>query len=60
MPISEYALDFLCKEHRRAILSLGHAMSKPNVKQEELDNLQRKIDMLDWLYQLANTQEVCV
>ena len=47
--IRENALSFLCRELRAAKIALGHAESKPNVRHEELDNLQNRIDAIDWM-----------
>ena len=49
----EEALRMLYKQLRQAKTALGHAESKPNVKQEELDNLERKIAVLDWMIPLV-------
>ena len=53
MPKREDALRFLYKQLKDAKIALGRAEDRPNVKQEELDNLQRKIDVIDWLIPLA-------
>ena len=45
----EDALRFLYKQLREAKIALGRAEYKPGVKPEELENLQKKIDMLDWI-----------
>ena len=47
------ALNFLYKTLRDARIALGHAERRPGVKQEELDNLQRKIDVIDWIIPLV-------
>lgn len=49
----EEALRLLYKQLREAKIALGYAESKPNVKREELDNLQRKITVLDWMIPLV-------
>lgn len=49
----EEALRILYKQLREAKLALGHAENKPGVKQEELDNLQRKIAVIDWMIPLV-------
>ena len=51
----EEALRILYKQLREAKISLGYAESKTGVKQEELDNLQRKIVVLDWMIPLVLT-----
>lgn len=47
--IRENALSFLYRELRAAKIALGHAESKPNVSREELENLQKRIDAIDWM-----------
>jgi hypothetical protein len=49
----EEALRFLYKQLREAKIALGRAENRPGVKQEELDNLERKIAVIDWLIPLA-------
>lgn len=49
----EDALRFLYKQLREAKMSYGRAEGRPGVKQEELDNLQRKIDVVDWVIPLV-------
>ena len=49
----EGALRMLYKQLREAKIALGYAEGKPNVKQEELDNLERKIAVLDWMIPLV-------
>lgn len=51
--IREDALRFLYKHLREAKISLGRAENRPGVKREEMENLQRKIDMLDWIIPLV-------
>ena len=51
--IREDALRFLYKHLREAKISLGNAENRPGVKRDELENLQRKIDMLDWMIPLV-------
>lgn len=52
------ALEWLYRELRKAKIALGHAESRPGVTREELDNLQRKIDVLDYLTTLVNKEPV--
>ena len=59
----EASLRFLYKQLKDAKLALGNAENRPGVKQEELNNLQRKIEMLDWMIPLvikAEEEKVCV
>lgn len=53
MPKREDAMRFLYKQLREAKIAYGRAEGRPGVKQEELDNLQRKIAMLDWVIPLV-------
>lgn len=48
MTRQEKALSFLYGELRRAKIALGRAEGKPNSK-EERENLQNKIDGIDWI-----------
>lgn len=52
------ALEWLYRELRKAKIALGHAESRPGVAREELDNLQRKIGVLDYLTTLVNKEPV--
>lgn len=52
------ALEWLYRELRKAKIALGHAESRPGVTREELDNLQRKIDVLDYMTTLVNKEPV--
>jgi hypothetical protein len=52
------ALEWLYRELKKAKIALGHAESRPGVTREELDNLQRKIDVLDYLTTLVNKEPV--
>lgn len=49
----EDALRFLYKQLKDAKIAYGRAEGRPGVKQEELENLQRKIDVLDWVIPLV-------
>lgn len=51
--IREDAFKYIQKELTQAKLALGRAEVKPNVTKEELDNLQKKIAVLDWLTSFA-------
>lgn len=52
------ALEWLYRELRKAKIAFGQAESRHGVKQEELDNLKRKIDVLDYLTTLAIKEPV--
>lgn len=47
--IRDNALSFLYRELRVAKIALGRAEGRPGVTWEELDNLQKKIDAIDWI-----------
>ena len=49
----EDALRFLYKHLKDAKIALGRAENRPNVKQEELANLERKIAVMDWIIPLV-------
>lgn len=49
----EDALRFLYKHLRESKIALGNAECRPGVKQEELDNLERKIAAIDWMIPLV-------
>lgn len=51
--VREEALRFLYKALKDAKIALGRAENKPNAKQEELDNLQRKIAVMDFIIPLV-------
>ena len=51
--IREDALRFLYKNLKDAKTDLGRAENKPNAKQEELDNLKRKIAVMDYIIPLV-------
>lgn len=52
------ALEWLYRELRKAKIALGHAESRPGVAWDELENLQRKIDVLDYLTTLVIKEPV--
>ena len=54
----QLALEWLYRELKKAKIALGHAESRHGVTREELDNLQRKIDVLDYLTTLVNKEPV--
>lgn len=43
------ALAYLYRELRSARIALGHAEYRQGVTQEELDRIQHRIDVLEWL-----------
>ena len=43
------ALEWLYKELKKTKIALGHAVTRPGVTDEELNNLANKITTLDWL-----------
>lgn len=52
------ALEWLYRELKKAKIALGHAENRPGATREELDNLQRKTDVLDYLTYLVNKEPV--
>lgn len=55
--IRENALSFLYRELRAAKIALGHAEGRPGVTQDELDNLQKRIDAIDWMLPIVIKEE---
>lgn len=55
--IRDNALSFLYRELRAAKIALGHAESKTNVSREELENLQKKIDAIDWMIPIVMKED---
>ena len=51
------ALSYLYKKLKKAWIALAFAESKTGTTQRELDNTQRKIDVLEWLIQVALKEE---
>ena len=54
----QLVLEWLYREMKKTKIALGHAESRHGVTREELDNLQRKIDVLDWVIPLVIKAEV--
>lgn len=54
----DIAQKWLYGELRKTKIVFGQAESRHGVKQEELDNLKRKIDVLDYLTTLVNKEPV--
>lgn len=53
MNMRQKALEWLYRELKKAKIALGNAESRPGVTREELDNLQRKIAVIDWMIPLV-------
>lgn len=53
MTTQERALKWLFNELRKAKIALDRAETRPGVTQTELDNLQSKIDTIDWIIPLV-------
>lgn len=49
MTTRDRALAWLYRELKAAKIALGRAETRPGVTQEELNNLQAKIDVIDWI-----------
>ena len=56
--VRENALQYLYRELKKAKIALGQAESRPGVLIEELENLQNKVEVLDWLTVLVNKEDV--
>lgn len=48
MTIKQKSLAYLYRELRAARIALGIAERRKGVTQEELDNLQSRIELLEW------------
>lgn len=57
MTIRDRALDYLYREMKKAKISLGQAETRPGVTSQELENLQNKVDVFDWLTTLVNKED---
>ena len=49
----EKALEWVEKQIRKTRISIGHAEQKPNVPRAEIDQLYRKLEILEWISQLV-------
>lgn len=58
MTTRDRALQYLYRELKKAKIALGQAETRPGVTSQELENLQNKIDMFDWLTVLVNKEDV--
>lgn len=54
--IRDNAMAYLNRELREAQSALTRAAQKPNVKQEELENIKRKIDAITWVLSLVSKE----
>ena len=48
----------LYRKQKRLKIALGNAERRPGVKRDELDNIRRKLDMVDYLIVLVNKEDV--
>lgn len=51
------ALAYLYKKLKKARIALAFAESKPGATQKELDSIQHKIDMLEWIIPVVLKEE---
>lgn len=58
MTTREKALEYLYRELKKSKIALGHAETRAGVTHQELENLQNKIEVLDWLTTLVNKEDV--
>ena len=54
--VPELAKAYLEKEYRRLTISLERSKAKPNVSQEELYNLEKNIEINNYLQQLVERE----
>lgn len=52
------ALEWLYREMKRAKIALARAEGRPHVLMIDLENIHRKIDVLDYLTTLVNKEPV--
>lgn len=53
MTTREKALEYIYRELRKAKIAFGQAETRSGVTPQELENLQKKIDVLDYLTPLV-------
>lgn len=53
----EKALDYLYRDLKRTRIALGNAERREGVKQEELEDLTHKADVIEWLTALVLKEE---
>ena len=51
------ALSYLYKKLKKARIALAFAESKPGTTKKELDNIQHKIHVLEWISALVLKEE---
>lgn len=47
------ALDYLYSTQKKAKVALGHVESRPSHTSEEIENINKKLEVIDWLIGLA-------
>lgn len=47
--VSYHALEWLYRELKRAKIAYAHAERRPGVRQAELEAIENKIEIVDWL-----------
>ena len=56
--IREIAQRELYRRQKRLKIAYGNAERRPGVTQAELSNIQRKLDIIDYLIVLVNKEDV--
>ena len=51
--MQQAVLEWLYRLQKQTKVALGHAETRPGVTAEELYNLNKKLDIVDWLIQAA-------
>lgn len=51
------ALSYLYKKLKKARIALAFAESKPGTTQKELDSIQHKINVLEWMTQVVMKED---
>ena len=55
--IRDKSQRLLYERQKRVKISIGNAERRPGVQQEELENLQAKLDVIDYLITLVNKED---
>lgn len=56
--IREIVQRELYRKQKRLKIALGNAERRPGVTQDELDNIRRKLEIIDYLIGLVNKEDV--
>lgn len=51
------ALDYLYSQQKKAKMALAHAELKPGVMAEEIENINKKLEAIDWLISVVSKED---